>query len=105
MATTITINSVKWIVFFVDKTHEELIDDDGEQSAYGVTCPRECEIYIDDELPKDHMRQIITHELLHAFAFSYRESIECESDEKICNFIAAHFDELKRLRKEILKAV
>ena len=51
------------------------------------------------------MRQIVTHELVHAIALSYRESIELESEEKVCDFIAAHFDELKRLRKEILKAV
>lgn len=100
----ITINNVEWRVFFVDKTHTELVDDNGEQVSYGVACLRECEIYIDRELSKDYMRQIITHELMHAFAFSYRESIEQESEEKICDFIAAHFDELKRLRKAILKA-
>lgn len=100
----IKINNVEWRVFFVDKTHTELVDDNGEQVSYGVACLRECEIYIDRELSKDYMRQIITHELMHAFAFSYRESIEQESEEKICDFIAAHFDELKRLRKAILKA-
>lgn len=105
MAILININGVAWGVFFVDKTHEELIDDDGEQNAYGITCCRECEIYIDEGLPTDHMRQIVTHELVHAIALSYRESIELESEEKVCDFIAAHFDELKRLRKEILKAV
>ena len=45
------------------------------------------------------------HELVHALRFSYGESLDLENEEKICDFIAAHFDELKRLRKEILKAV
>ena len=105
MAILIKINGVAWNVFFVDKTHRQLTDDNGVQDAYGITYGRECEIYIDEGLPKDHMRQIITHELIHAFAFAYRESIECESEEKVCDFIASHFDELKRLRKELLKAV
>lgn len=105
MAAKITINGMKWSVFFVDKTHEELVGDDGEQAAYGITYGRECEIYIDEGLPKDHMRQIVTHELIHALAFAYRESIEGESEEKVCDFMASHFDELKRLRKELLKAV
>lgn len=101
----ITINGVAWSMFFVDKTHAELVDDNGEQAAYGITLPRECEIYIDGELPQDLMRQIITHELLHAFAFSYRESIELETEEKVCDFISAHFDELKACRKAILKSI
>ena len=61
----VTINNVEWRVFFVDKTHTELVDDDGEQVSYGVACLRECEIYIDRELSKDYMRQIITHELTY----------------------------------------
>lgn len=105
MAITITINGVKWVVFFVNETHAELVDENGEQISYGITLMRECEIYIDEGLPKDHMRQIITHELVHALAFAYRESIECESEEKICDFIAAHFDELERLRIEILNVI
>lgn len=105
MATTVTINGIEWVVSFVDRTHTELVDENGDQVSYGVTCLRECEIYIDSELSKDHMRQIITHELVHAFAFSYRESIDCESEEKICDFIAAHFDELKACRKARLKSI
>ncbi len=105
MAITITINGVKWVVSFVSETHTELVDENGEQVSYGITLMRECEIYIDEGLPKDHMRQIVTHELVHAIASSYRENIECESEERICDFIAAHFDELERLRIEILNVI
>ena len=101
----VTINNVEWSVFFVDKTHTELVDDNGEQVFYGIACLRECEIYIDRGLSKDYMRKIITHELTHAFAVSYRESIEQESEEKICDFIASHFDELKACRKAIMKSI
>lgn len=99
-----TINGISWAIFFVDKSHSALTDDNSEQDIYGITFYRTCEIYIDRELPKELMRQTVTHELVHALRFSYGECIDLENEEKICDFIAAHFDELKRLRKAILKA-
>jgi len=80
-------------------------DDSGTQDAYGVAHFRTCEIYIDSGLPRALMRQTVTHELVHALRFSYGESLDLESEEKICDFIAAHFDELKSLRKAVLKAL
>lgn len=102
---TIIINGIEWNVFFVDKTHRTLINDEGEQNAYGVTHFRTCEIYLDSGLNYNLFKQIVMHELVHALAFSYGESIEIESEEKICDFIAAHFDELKTLRKSVLKSI
>ncbi|MDE7362955.1 MAG: hypothetical protein K2N38_13590 [Oscillospiraceae bacterium] len=105
MGTTITINGMEWAVHFVGKSHSALTDDSGTQDAYGVTLFRTGEIYIDSGLPKELMRQTVTHELVHALRFSYGECIDFESEEKICDFIAAHFDELKTLRKAVLKAL
>lgn len=104
MVTVMTINGMAWAVFFVDKSHSALTDDNGTQDTYGVTFFRTCEIYIDRGLPKELMRQTVTHELVHALRFSYGKCIDLENEEKIGDFIAAHFDELKRLRKAILKA-
>ena len=98
---TININGLKWNIFFMSPTHPKLSDAD----AYGITHFRECEIYIDDGLPAGHKRQIITHELVHALAFSYCESIDMENEETICGFIAAHLDELKSLQKTVLKSI
>lgn len=104
MEIAIEINGIKWRVFIVDSTHKELVGEDGKQDAYGITMFRECEIYIDGGVAPSLFKQIVTHELVHAIAFSYGESIELEGEENICNFIAAHFDELKQHRKSILKA-
>lgn len=103
--TTVNINGLKWRVFFVDKTHEDLTDEDGEQNAYGISLLREGEIYIDDGLPKGLMRKIVTHELVHAIAFSYSVNLEQADEEGFCEFAAAHFDELKTLCKAILKSI
>lgn len=104
MVAIITINRMSWAVFFVDKSHSALTDDSGEQNAYGITIFREGEIYIDSALPNGLMRQTVTHELIHAIAFSYNVDLEYVSEEVFCKFIAAHFDELKSLRKAVLKA-
>lgn len=105
METCLTIGSLSWKVFFVKKDHSELVDDDGKQIAYGITVFRECEIYIDYELPDELMRIVITHELVHAMAFSYAIDLTTASEEEFCNFIGVHFDELKACRKTILKMI
>ena len=104
-ATIITIHDLKWTVFFVDKTHGELVDEAGEQTAYGIALLREGEIYIDDSLPKGLMRKIVTHELVHAIAFTYSVDLEKVDEEQVCDFIATHFEELKSCRKAILKSI
>lgn len=105
VATLITINGIEWAVFFVDKTDEHLVDEINEQDAYGITLMRECEIYVDNGLPKGLMRKVVTHELVHAIAFSYGVEMDELDEEQICEFIAVHFDELKTHRKAILKAL
>lgn len=105
MEVAIEINRIKWRVFIVDSTHEELTDEDGEQDAYGITQLRKCEIYIDGGLAAPIYKQILIHELVHAMAFSYRTDLEGASEEVICDFIAAHFDELKSLCKSVLKSI
>ncbi len=102
---TITINGMEWAVSFVDKNHPKLTNENGEQDAYGITFFRTCEIYIDGGLPKELLRQTLTHELVHAVRFSYGESLDLEDEDKICNFIGAHFDEIKAYRKAILKSI
>lgn len=105
MATLITINGIGWAVFFVDKTNEYLVDENGEQNAYGITLLREGVIYIDEGLSEGLTRKIVTHELVHAIAFTYSVELDELDEEQICDFIATHFDELKTLRKAVLKAL
>lgn len=97
----ININGLEWKIFWVDQSHPKL---DGE-NAYGITHFRECEIYIDSELAAPLLKQIIIHELVHAIAFSYGVELVDATEERFCDFTAAHFDELKKLRKAILKSI
>lgn len=103
--TTIIINGVKWKVFVVDSNHARLVDEKGNQDAYGITLFRNSEIYIDGGLAPEVFKQVIVHELVHAIAFSYCTDINMIGEEEVCDFIAAHFNELKSLRKTVLKSI
>ncbi len=102
---TVYINGFKWKVHFVSQTHDELTDEDGVPSLYGVTLMRECEIYIDGDLPMGLMEKIVTHELVHAVAFSYDVNLDNVNEEQMCDFIGTFFDIIKQNREIILDAI
>lgn len=101
----LSINGFKWKVHFVPEDHDELCDTNGTPSWNGITLWEKCEIYIDDALPKGLMEKIVTHELVHAIAFSYDIDLDDADEEKICDFIGTYFNKLKSLRKAVLKAL
>lgn len=102
---TIIINGFEWKVHFVSQNHDELTDDNGRPSLYGVALLRECEIYIDGDLPKGLMDKIVTHELVHAVAYSYDVDLDNANEEKICDFIGTYFEILRPLRDIILNKI
>lgn len=102
---TLFINGFEWKVRFVSEAHEELADENGQPSLDGVTLLRKCEIYIDGNLPKGLMEKIVTHELVHAIAYSYDIDLENVDEEKMCDFIGTYFDVLKLNRDIILSKI
>jgi hypothetical protein len=48
-------------------------------------------------------RATVTHELVHAFLFSYGNTVEGE--EQMCDFFGVHGDEIMRLTDEIMEGV
>lgn len=102
---TLYINGFEWKVRFVSEAHEELTDENGQPSLDGVTLLRKCEIYIDGDLPKGRMEKIVTHELVHAIAYSYDIDLENVDEEKMCDFIGTYFDVLKLNRDIILSKI
>ncbi len=102
---TIIINGFEWKVRFVSETHDELTDENGQPSLNGVTLLRKCEIYIDGDLPKGVMEKIVTHELVHAIAYSYDIDLDNVDEEKMCDFIGTYFDAIKLYRGIILDKI
>lgn len=102
---TIIINGFEWKVHFVSESHDELCDDNGQPALDGVTLLRKCEIYINGDLPKGLMDKIVTHELVHAIAYSYNVDLDNVDEEKMCDFIGTYFDVIKLYRGIILDKI
>lgn len=90
------INGLKWKLLDVDANSERLKVDG--KDCFGVTRYRSLEICIDREQPKELYRQVLIHEIVHAFTFSFGVHLVAneETEESVCDFAGAHFDEIMK---------
>lgn len=88
------INGLPWKLFDVDRDNKKLKIDD--KPYFGITRFQDLEIYVDKTLVNELYRQTLIHELIHAFTFSYGVHLLAneETEESICDFMGAHFDEI-----------
>lgn len=87
-----------------------MIDEDDKKmnptpdDAYlGLTEPLTLQISIRKGLPDPLPRMTLIHELVHAFVFTYGYQIQDE--EAMCEFFAAHADEILTLSDQVMKEV
>ena len=86
----IEINNLIWEVAIVPNTNPELIVN-GTMAA-GTTWFMQQKIYLSADLTKDTARNVISHELAHAYLMSTQirptkdAEIECYTEEEMCNF-------------------
>lgn len=99
---TMDINGFEWKVQFVEENHEALVNETGEPAAFGITLLQKGEIYIESDLPKGLAEKIVTHEVVHAIAFSYGIDLDLVDEEKICDFIGTYFNVIQYWRSVIL---
>lgn len=99
------IHGLKWWVSCVPEDNEGLKPDIEGESILGRTFYKTCHIYIDKDLQPTLFRQILLHELLHAFTFSYGVHLKAdETDEEvIADFFGAHGDEMVEAANQIIK--
>lgn len=102
----IKINNLEWDVFFVPREHNKL-DDDGIP-CLGKAYFNDLQIYFDKNVAENLMRQVVIHELTHAFLFSYGVHVECNDDydteEAVCDFCGAYFDKIRKAANKIIKS-
>ena len=84
----IIINGIVWQIKY---THDcyDLSRDDGT-ITWGVTDRSTKEIFIYDRLAPYMRQKVLTHELVHAWIFSYGIYLSVEDEEFICSFIDTH---------------
>lgn len=88
------VNGLKWQLFNVPDHDESLFV--GGRECLGATYYKKLEVAMNSTLPKELYRQVLIHELIHAFTFSYGVDLVAneETEESVCDFMGAHLDEI-----------
>lgn len=100
----IKINVLNWEVEFLDGDDERLVYDGDE--CFGLTVFSDLHIYIRKDRPKEGIKHVITHELIHAFLYSYGIHLpldEEETEEAACDFVAMYLDQIYKMSNQIYK--
>ncbi len=100
----IKINVLNWEIEFLDGDDERLTYN--EKECFGITIFDDLHIYIRKDRPKEGISHIITHELVHAFLYSYGIHLpldEEETEEAICDFMAMHLEQIYKTTNRVYK--
>lgn len=104
--TTAEINTLPWRIYDADDGAEELVS--RGESCYGVTDYIKCAIHMLASQGPELYRQTLIHELTHAVIFSYGQHlVELPAkrlEEGICDFLAAHADQIVDLADAVMTA-
>lgn len=98
---TITINNIEYKVQFVDSDHLVL----EAHKALGLTFVDKKIILIDQSIQPDYLKQIIIHELTHAFLFEYM-AISNDDEvniETLCYFNQRYLEQILYYTNYLLK--
>lgn len=101
---TVKIHSTLWKVCFVSAKDNMLMRSDGSISV-GVTDNRTKTIYISDVLQGRFLEKVVTHELVHAFSFSYGIYIPVDIEEQIADFLATYGREVFNVADRLLQEI
>lgn len=99
-----TVKNKKWTMYIVPDSSEKLIMDG--QKCCGQIFFRERAIYLNEELMEDDCSflETITHELTHAFIFSYALDEETfQKEEFICEFMAVYGKDIIAISNSLFK--
>lgn len=95
----ITINKYEWGVKLEPADSEKMNPAGGDGCAgldgyAGLTEYISQTISIRDGLSKERTRDVVIHELVHAYLDSYGYNTDCLSEEEMCRFISAQIDRI-----------
>lgn len=99
---TFKINHLIWTLFLVKPNDIKLQNDveSNEQNA-GMTYFHDLEIYVDSTLPIALLKATITHEVAHAYLFSYGFGFRGMEHEEVCEFIGQNMQCLFEIMSQI----
>ena len=96
----IIVNGIVWKIKYTHNRYD-LSRDDGTLT-WGVTDRSTQEIFIYDRLSPYMRQKVLTHELVHAWIFSYGIYLDVEQEEFVCSFIDTYAREIIAKADEVL---
>ena len=85
------INNVRWRVRLVSPAHPMLLTP-WKTHAYGVCDKVTQTICIDKTLSKEKMKEVLCHEIVHAFMYSYGEDLSYMEEELVAELLSKYGD-------------
>ena len=85
----VVINNIKWKIKFKPASSGELRRNNGSYTI-GMTDNKTKTIYLSNDLHGSLLYNVLCHEMVHAFCFSYSIYFEVEEEERLADFIATY---------------
>lgn len=89
----IKINGERWRVRLVPPSHPVLIYKHGAP-AWGCCDDITKTIYLSQGLTKAELKEVLRHEIVHAFAYSYNLNMAYDVEETVAEFVATYGDDI-----------
>lgn len=109
----ITINNFNYIISeipqdkmreIVEDYHKKNMDEEPRLVRYmGLTLSDIGMIYLDKDLPNDRKRQVLMHELMHAYISSYITNTDTFNLEAVCDISANSHDIIHKITEDYFK--
>lgn len=97
-----TVNGETWNIKFVDPYDNMLLTPNGRFTV-GSTDDVTKTIYLSNELSGDFLKKVLTHEIIHAYIFSYNIYLDIMQEEMICDMIASDVNNILQIVNTIDK--
>ena len=96
------VNGLEWNIEYAD---DRVLDSEGDGVVLGVTKFLEQKIYIRRGMSKELTRRTVIHELCHCFLFSLGFSMDCYTEETMCDLFGNYADHIVGLADDFEKEV
>ena len=88
----------------IENYHKQGMEEEPKLARYmGLTLSDVGEIYLDRDLPDDRKRQVLMHELMHAYISSYITNTDTFNLEAVCDISANSHDIIHKITEDYFK--
>lgn len=101
---TIDINNIRWKIKFIPGSSGDLRRYNGTYTI-GMTDNNKKTIFLYEGLHGDLLYDVLCHELVHAYCFSYGIYMDEEDEERLANFIVHCAMDVLNLTQEALETI